>query len=119
MVIPNWNGRRWLPECLASLGAQRLRPSQTIVVDNGSRDGSVEAIEQILTDAKVVGGTTGLGAVIGAIAGGKKGAAIGAVVGAGAGAGTVMATKGKELEFEPEHRFSFKLENDVEMKIRR
>ena len=70
-------------------------------------------------DAKVVGGTTGLGAVIGAIAGGKKGAAIGAVVGAGAGAGTVMATKGKELEFEPEHRFSFKLENDVEMKIRR
>lgn len=42
VVIPNWNGRRWLPECLASLGAQRLRPSQTIVVDNGSRDGSVE-----------------------------------------------------------------------------
>ncbi len=42
VVIPNWNGRRWLPECLASLADQRLRPSQTIVVDNGSRDGSIE-----------------------------------------------------------------------------
>ncbi len=69
-------------------------------------------------DAKVVGGTTGVGAIIGAIAGGKKGAAIGAVIGAGAGAGTVMATKGKEVEFQPEQKFSFKLESDVEMKIR-
>jgi hypothetical protein len=70
-------------------------------------------------DAKVVGGSAGVGAIIGAIAGGKKGAAIGAAIGAGAGGGTVLATKGKEVEFPPEQRFSFKLENDVEMKIRR
>lgn len=42
MVIPNWNGRHWLPECLAALGAQTVAPSQVIVVDNGSDDDSVE-----------------------------------------------------------------------------
>jgi GT2 family glycosyltransferase len=42
VVIPNWNGRRWLADCLASLAAQQLAPAQTIVVDNGSSDGSLE-----------------------------------------------------------------------------
>jgi len=42
VVIPNWNGRRWLPACLASLAAQTLAPEEVIVVDNGSRDGSLE-----------------------------------------------------------------------------
>jgi len=69
-------------------------------------------------DVKTVGATTGVGAIIGAIAGGKKGAGIGAVIGAGAGGGTVLATKGKEVKLEAEQRLSFKLENDVEMKIR-
>ena len=37
VVIPNWNGRRWLPDCLQSLGAQTHPPDEVIVVDNGSR----------------------------------------------------------------------------------
>jgi GT2 family glycosyltransferase len=41
VVIPCWNGRRWLPGLLGSLRTQTLRPSQTVVVDNGSSDGSV------------------------------------------------------------------------------
>jgi GT2 family glycosyltransferase len=41
-VIPNWNGRRWLPECLRSLSAQTRPADELIVVDNGSRDGSLE-----------------------------------------------------------------------------
>jgi GT2 family glycosyltransferase len=41
VVIPNWNGRRWLPACLASLAAQELVPSEVIIVDNGSTDGSL------------------------------------------------------------------------------
>ncbi len=41
VVIPNWNGRRWLPGCLAALAAQELRPDEVIVIDNGSTDGSV------------------------------------------------------------------------------
>jgi GT2 family glycosyltransferase len=41
VVIPNWNGARWLPGCLDSLAAQTLPASEVIVVDNGSTDGSV------------------------------------------------------------------------------
>jgi GT2 family glycosyltransferase len=41
VVIPNWNGRRWLDACLAALAAGELAPAEVIVVDNGSRDGSV------------------------------------------------------------------------------
>ena len=37
-VVPNWNGRQWLPGCLASLGDF----DELVVVDNGSTDGSVE-----------------------------------------------------------------------------
>ena len=42
VVIPNWNGRRWLASCLAALSAQERRADEVIVVDNGSRDGSLE-----------------------------------------------------------------------------
>ncbi len=42
VVIPNWNGRAWLPGCLRSLGAQELAPLEVVVVDNGSDDGSVD-----------------------------------------------------------------------------
>ena len=44
VVIPNWNGARWLPGCLASIAAQTLQPSEVIVVDNGSSDGSLELL---------------------------------------------------------------------------
>ncbi len=42
VVLPNWNGRRWLARCLASLRDQELAPAAVIVVDNGSTDGSLE-----------------------------------------------------------------------------
>ncbi len=45
IVIPNWNGRSWLPDCLQSIAAQTLPPDETIVVDNGSSDGSLELLE--------------------------------------------------------------------------
>ena len=41
IVIPNWNGRRWLDGCLAALAAGELAHAEIIVVDNGSQDGSV------------------------------------------------------------------------------
>ena len=46
MVIPNWNGRRWLPDCLESIAAQTVSPAETIVVDNGSTDGSLELLRE-------------------------------------------------------------------------
>jgi hypothetical protein len=41
VVVPNFNGGRWLPGCLDSLAAQTLAPGEVVVVDNGSTDGSV------------------------------------------------------------------------------
>ena len=48
-----------------------------------------------------------MGALLGGIIAGKKGVAVGAAVGGGAGTATVLTTKGKEVEFEPEHKFDF------------
>ncbi len=74
---------------------------------------SFEAEKTIKQDATKVGIGAGLGAVIGAIAGGGKGAAIGAAVGGGAGTATVLATKGKEVQFGLEQKFSFVLRGDL------
>src|SRR5207248_1616517 len=41
VIVPNWNGRGWLPRCLESLARQELSASEVIVVDNGSSDGSL------------------------------------------------------------------------------
>ncbi len=41
IVIPNWNGLRWLPGCLRAIAAQTLAPAEVVVVDNGSTDGSL------------------------------------------------------------------------------
>jgi hypothetical protein len=68
-------------------------------------------------DATKIGIGAGIGAVIGAIAGGGKGAAIGAAVGGGAGTATVLATRGKEVEFSTEELFSFALRNDLQVKL--
>ncbi|HSH58376.1 MAG TPA: glycosyltransferase family 2 protein [Acidimicrobiales bacterium] len=43
VVVPNWNGRHLLEECLDSLGAQSV-PARVIVVDNGSVDGSASLV---------------------------------------------------------------------------
>lgn len=69
-------------------------------------------------DAKAVGGAAGLGALIGGLAGGKKGAAIGAAVGGGGATAAVLVTKGKEVELEPEQKFSFRLEKQIELPVR-
>jgi GT2 family glycosyltransferase len=42
VVVPNWNGRRWLERCLDGLSAQTTPASEVIIVDNGSTDGSTQ-----------------------------------------------------------------------------
>lgn len=42
VVIINWNGERFLEQCLAALMNQTVKPHEIILVDNASSDGSVE-----------------------------------------------------------------------------
>jgi len=46
IIIPNWNGKKFLVECIDSLKAQTYQNFETILVDNGSTDGSAEFIEE-------------------------------------------------------------------------
>jgi hypothetical protein len=61
----------------------------------------------------LIGGGTGVGAVIGAIAGGGKGAAIGALSGAGAGTAGAYVTGKKDVTFPAEHRLSFSTTREI------
>jgi len=42
VVITNWNGRELLAQCLPAVLKQTYTPTEVIVVDNGSHDGSAE-----------------------------------------------------------------------------
>ncbi|HEX9966758.1 MAG TPA: glycosyltransferase family 2 protein, partial [Solirubrobacterales bacterium] len=45
VVVPSWNTLRFLPRCLDSVRAQGVE-TELLVVDNGSRDGSVEYLRR-------------------------------------------------------------------------
>lgn len=65
--------------------------------------------------AKVVGGTTALGAIIGGIAGGGAGAAIGAASGAAVGGGAQVLTNGQKVKIPSETRLTFRLQAPVQL----
>lgn len=46
IIIPNWNGDKWLPPCLDALKTQSFQDFQTIIVDNGSTDQSIPWIKK-------------------------------------------------------------------------
>jgi GT2 family glycosyltransferase len=54
VIIPNWNGLRYLRPCLASLQAQTCPSFEVIVVDNASTDGSVETVQHEFPDVQVL-----------------------------------------------------------------
>lgn len=54
VVIPNYNGKHFLKACLDSMRAQSRTDFVTMVIDNGSTDGSVEYIEQEYPWVKLV-----------------------------------------------------------------
>jgi GT2 family glycosyltransferase len=62
VIIPNWNRCDLLAECLAALERQTYDPFETIVVDNGSTDGSAERVRarsgprlRLISDAENLG----------------------------------------------------------------
>jgi GT2 family glycosyltransferase len=54
VVIPNWNGERWLSQCLDALSRQTQLPAEVIVVDNGSSDGSLNLLHSSPTKPRVI-----------------------------------------------------------------
>jgi len=60
VVIPNWNGAQHLPVCIESLRQQSQKSVEIIVVDNASRDGSLELLESY-PEVRVLPQATNLG----------------------------------------------------------
>ena len=54
VVIPNWNGRKYLPVILKSLTRQTLRDFEIIVTDNGSTDDSVDYLRKHWPEATLI-----------------------------------------------------------------
>ena len=54
VVIPNWNGKRYLGPCLESLEKQTFAALEVIVVDNGSSDGSTDYITRAFPKVKLI-----------------------------------------------------------------
>ncbi|NJP06514.1 MAG: glycosyltransferase family 2 protein [Chloroflexaceae bacterium] len=54
VVIPTWQGRRYLPACLAALRAQLTAADEIILVDNASRDGAAAWARQNAPDVRLL-----------------------------------------------------------------
>jgi GT2 family glycosyltransferase len=54
VIIVNWNGQHLLPDCLESLREQEFKKFKTILVDNGSSDGSVDWVRRCYPEVKVI-----------------------------------------------------------------
>jgi GT2 family glycosyltransferase len=54
LVIPNFNGARWLPGVLESVAAQTVAPVEVVVVDDGSADGSAELVAERFPAVRVL-----------------------------------------------------------------
>jgi GT2 family glycosyltransferase len=54
VIIPNWNGAALLPCCLDSLRRQTHREFETLVIDNGSTDGSISLMRESYPEVRLV-----------------------------------------------------------------
>jgi|SRR5271157_734261 len=61
IIIVNWNGMKYIRECLDSLLSQTYPDIEIILVDNASSDGSVEYVRKNYPSVKLIESTTNLG----------------------------------------------------------
>ena len=54
IVIPNWNGKRFLATCLESLRQQSYNATEVILVDNASTDGSQSLIKAEFPEVRLI-----------------------------------------------------------------
>lgn len=68
MVIPNWNGLRRLPACVDALNRQTDADFETVLVDNGSTDGSLSWLKANHPGIRILemGRNTGFAAAVNA-----------------------------------------------------
>src|SRR5205814_5928584 len=66
VVVPAWNGERWLPGLFASLAAQTQPAAAAIVVDNGSQDGTLDWLAREAPHARVLAQGTNTGFAVAA-----------------------------------------------------
>lgn len=78
VIIPNWNLRIELVDCLNSLLRSTYKGLVTIVVDNGSTDDSVEVVKDNFPDVQIIKSNKNLGFAGGVNLGIRKGLKLGA-----------------------------------------
>ncbi len=54
VVIPNYNGIKYIRNCMDSLRLQSVKGFEILVVDNGSKDGSLEILQEEYPEARVI-----------------------------------------------------------------
>jgi GT2 family glycosyltransferase len=65
VIIVNWNGEKYLPNCLEALRKQVVKPDFIHVVDNGSSDCSVEILQSRYPEVQMIQLDENLGFAIG------------------------------------------------------
>lgn len=61
VIIVNWNGLHHLAECLEALAVQTFTDFETILVDNGSSDGSIAFVQELYPTVKIISLTENTG----------------------------------------------------------
>ncbi len=61
VIVVNYNGMRFMEKCLSSLERQTYRPFETILVDNGSTDGSPEYVMERFPAVRIISNGENLG----------------------------------------------------------
>lgn len=61
VIIVNWNGLQHLSECLDALAVQTFTDFETILVDNGSSDGSIAFVQERFPTVKIISLTENTG----------------------------------------------------------
>jgi len=61
IIIINWNGLRWLPDCFGSLVRQDYKNYEVIFVDNASKDESVNWVKKRYPKTKIIVNKENLG----------------------------------------------------------
>jgi GT2 family glycosyltransferase len=55
IIVVNWNGERFLKDCLGALSNQSYTNCEIVLVDNGSSDDSVRFARENFPEVKIVG----------------------------------------------------------------